>query len=87
MGVGYYNNVTQWSKGEYSGATQTQDDLSIISSRLGYRSDDHSANKSSATELVIAADGSIRVSNPQTDPANTIDSNKGIIETRSDIDT
>ncbi len=87
MGVGYYNNVTQWSKGEYSGATQTQDDLAIISSRLGYRSDDHSASSSNATELVIAADGSIGVSNPQTDPANTITGNKGIIETRSDIDT
>ena len=67
MGVGYDRNVTQWSKGEYSGATQTQDDLAIISSRLGYRSDDHSASTSAATELVIAADGSIGVSNPQTD--------------------
>ena len=87
MGVGYYNNVTQWSKGEYSGATQTQDDMAIIASRLAYRSDDHSANNSTATELVIAADGSISVSNPQTDPSNTISSNKGIIETRSDVDT
>ncbi|OUS11485.1 hypothetical protein A9Q89_08365 [Gammaproteobacteria bacterium 53_120_T64] len=87
MGVGYYNNVTQWSKGEYSGATQTQDDMAIIASRLAYRSDDHSASSSAATELVIAADGSIDVSNPETDPANTIASNKGIIETRNDIDT
>lgn len=87
MGLGYYNNVTQWSKGEYSGATQTQDDIGIISSRLGYRSDDHSSNPGSATELVIDADGSVNVSNPQTDPANTITDNKGIIETRTDIDT
>lgn len=87
MGVGYYNNVTQWSKGEYSGATQTQDDIGILASQLAYRSDDHSANTSSATELVIDADGSVNVSNPQTDPANTISGNKGIIETRTDIDT
>ncbi len=87
MGVGYYNNVTQWSNGEYSGATQTQDDMAIIASQLAYRSDDHSASNSTATELVIAADGSIDVSNPETDPANTIPANKGIIETRSDIDT
>jgi len=87
MGLGYYNNVTQWSKGEYSGATNSQDDIGIISSKLGYRSDDHSADASSATELVIDADGSVNVSNPQTDPANTISGNKGIIETRTDIDT
>jgi hypothetical protein len=41
MGVGYYANVVQWSKGEYSGATQTQDDLAIIASKLGYSADDH----------------------------------------------
>ncbi len=87
MGVGYYNNVTQWSKGEYNDANNTQDDMAIISSRLAYRSDDHAANISSATQLVIGSDGSISVSNPQTDPANTIPGNKGIIETRSDIDT
>lgn len=87
MGVGYYNNVTQWSKGEYSGATNSQDDIGILSSQLAYRSDDHSANASSATELVIDADGSVNVSNPQTDPANTISGNKGIIETRTDVDT
>ena len=87
MGVGYYNNVTQWSKGEYSGANNTQDDMAIIASRLAYRNDDHSANTSSATELIIDADGSVNVSNPQTDPANTISGNKGIIETRTDIDT
>lgn len=87
MGLGYYNNVTQWSKGEYNGATNSQDDIGIISSKLGYRSDDHSANPSSATELVIDIDGSVNVSNPQTDPANTIAGNKGIIETRTDIDT
>ncbi|MBQ0720164.1 MAG: tandem-95 repeat protein [Gammaproteobacteria bacterium] len=87
MGVGYYQNVTQWSKGEYSGATQTQDDISILSSQLSYRSDDHAANTTSATELLIAGDGSIGVSNPETDPGNTVTGNKGIIETRSDIDT
>lgn len=30
MGVGYYRPITQWSKGEYPGATNTQDDLAII---------------------------------------------------------
>jgi hypothetical protein len=30
MGVGYYKAITQWSKGEYAGANQTQDDLAVI---------------------------------------------------------
>jgi hypothetical protein len=32
MGVGYTKPVTQWSKGEYAGATQTQDDFVVIQS-------------------------------------------------------
>jgi len=32
MGVGYYKAITQWSKGEYAGANQTQDDLAVIQS-------------------------------------------------------
>jgi hypothetical protein len=47
MGNGYYQPLTQWSKGEYSGASNTQDDLAIISQAMksgspgdtGYRSD------------------------------------------------
>lgn len=30
MGIGYYRPVTQWSRGEYHGATNTEDDLSVI---------------------------------------------------------
>ncbi|MEX2214475.1 MAG: M12 family metallo-peptidase, partial [Phycisphaeraceae bacterium] len=43
MGVGYYKELVQWSKGEYSGANQKQDDLAIITSQngFGYRTDDH----------------------------------------------
>ena len=37
MGTGYNVSQTQWSKGEYPGATQTQDDLSILFDRLGAR--------------------------------------------------
>ena len=33
MGAGYYVPVTQWSAGEYAGATNDEDDLSIISDR------------------------------------------------------
>ncbi len=32
MGVGYYKPLSQWSRGEYTGANNTQDDLAVISS-------------------------------------------------------
>ena len=86
MGAGYYKNVTQWSQGEYDGATQDQDDLAILASQLDYRSDDHGDSRSKASELVINAQGDILVSNPETDPQNSIPGNKGIIETRDDRD-
>ncbi len=34
MGVGYYASVTQFSKGEYTGANNTEDDTSIINSYI-----------------------------------------------------
>jgi hypothetical protein len=40
MGVGYYAKTVQWSKGEYSGATQAQDDIAMIAAKLGYSADD-----------------------------------------------
>ncbi|PWS36297.1 hypothetical protein DFH01_14060 [Falsiroseomonas bella] len=54
LGVGYNANIVQWSKGEYNGATNTQDDLSIITTRNGavtYRADDHGNTFSSASAL------------------------------------
>jgi len=30
MGVGYYKEMTQWSKGEYANATVTEDDLAVM---------------------------------------------------------
>ena len=42
MGAPFSKNVTQWSKGEYAGANNTEDDLYVISRDLngvGYRTD------------------------------------------------
>jgi hypothetical protein len=67
MGNGYYKAVTQWSKGEYSSATNTQDDLSMITSAangFGYRSDDHNNQAAGATPL--PADTSNQVSSAGT---------------------
>ncbi|WP_432471312.1 Ig-like domain-containing protein [Amphritea sp. HPY] len=86
MGVGYSMNVTQWSKGEYSGANNQQDDLQIISSKLGYRADDHSDSTASATALQVEPDGIIYVTFPEIDPFNLQTANKGIIETTAETD-
>jgi PKD repeat protein len=70
MGVGYYKNLVQWSKGEYPNANNTQDDLAIVSGYLPYRADDHGNTMASATVLPVGA---------------TI-SASGIIERNTDVD-
>ena len=53
MGVGYYQEVTQWSSGEYANATETEDDLTIITANngFGYRADDHGNDINNGTPL------------------------------------
>lgn len=86
MGVGYYRQVTQWSKGEYPDANNTQDDLSIITGHLGGRVDDHGDDILSASLLVMDGAGTISHSNPESDPGNFNPENKGIIDQLGDID-
>ncbi|NND57774.1 MAG: hypothetical protein HKN57_11050 [Xanthomonadales bacterium] len=87
MGNSYYNNVTQWSKGEYPDANRTgQDDLAIIDGRLGYLGDDHGDTLATATWLDVAPDGSVVSSNPEQDPHNVLPENKGVIGSSIDVD-
>jgi hypothetical protein len=74
MGQGYSKNLTQWSKGEYALANQTQDDLAIIAgnTNVGYRPDDVGGTHATAALLDIFNNG-------------TVDS-EGTIETRTDVD-
>lgn len=46
MGVGYYKPLVQWSKGQYVGASNTQDDLAIIGSQGPTLATDDYANSS-----------------------------------------
>lgn len=72
MGVGYYQPVTQWSKGEYPGANNTEDDVAKIGSAgAPSRADDHANSLASATPL-------------GGDPGAV--SQAGIIENRTDVD-
>ena len=74
MGVGYYEELVQWSKGEYPSANNAEDDLAIIvgSYGFGYRTDDHGNTQAAAT--VLAVDGNNDVSG------------EGIIGRNSDLD-
>lgn len=60
MGVGYYNPVTQWSRGEYTGATNTEDDLTVIANHgVTLRADDHGNTRPTASTLSTSATGVI----------------------------
>jgi hypothetical protein len=85
MGVGYYSNVTQWSKGQYFNANNTQDDLAEISSRLGYRPDDVGNVVGTSVPLVFSG-AAVVSTTPEDDPANLATANKGVLSTNSDID-
>lgn len=73
MGVGYYRALTQWSRGEYANASNTEDDLAIITTQngFGYRADDHGDDFDSASVLTVDQ-GSVFAS--------------GIIERNDDVD-
>ena len=52
MGVGYYQPITQWSKGEYTGANNHEDDLAVmLNNGASYRPDDYGDWIDSATML------------------------------------
>ncbi len=76
LGVGYYKELTQWSKGEYSGATNHVDELSILAGSypggFGYRADDHGGSIAAADALSVV--GATHVSG------------EGIIERNTDQD-
>lgn len=86
MGTGYNRNVSQWSKGEYYQASNTQDDLTTIAGKISYRTDDHGNAISAATALEVSSSGTIVATNPENDPTNADDVNKGIIERSNDAD-
>lgn len=75
MGVGYYKNVAQWSKGEYQYANNTEDDLYKIvnnNNNVDYRADDTGALLATARYLDVASDSTAAA--------------EGVIETTADTD-
>jgi hypothetical protein len=87
MGLNHPNHVTQWSKGDYRGALNTQNDIGILIGALGSRGDDHDDSRfDKGTPLVVDNKGVIKVSTPETDPKNQRPENKGLIEDKDDVD-
>jgi hypothetical protein len=86
MGTGYSRNVSQWSKGEYYLANNSQDDLATIAAKLSYRTDDHGNSPVTGTALTMTGVTNIVASTPETDPENLNPANKGILERNTDVD-
>lgn len=71
MGTGYYDAVSQWSKGEYYDANNMEDDLAIMAGHLSYRPDDNGNGPATATTLT---------------PTGNAISATGVIEQNTDVD-
>jgi hypothetical protein len=77
MGVGYYQALVQWSQGQYTTATNVQDDYAVMQSNgLPLRADDHGNTAGNATVLSGAGGNGV-----------TELSASGVIERPTDIDT
>ena len=86
MGTGYDRNVSQWSKGEYYQANNTEDDLAILAGKLTYRTDDHGDTFAAATTLQVVGGTNVVSTTPETDPTNTNTYNKGVLQRNTDAD-
>ena len=76
MGVGYYQQLVQWSKGEYAGANNKQDDYVVMQATgLPVRTDDHGNTIGTATPLTSSTVSGV-----------TTVSGSGVIERQSDVD-
>ena len=76
MGVGYYQALVQWSRGQYSGANNVQDDYVVMQGNgLPLRADDHGNTLALATAL------------PRTDVGGISSfAGAGVVERPGDVD-
>ena len=87
MGLDHHGHITQWSRGDYRGATNTQDDIGILTGSLGRRGDDHEDTRfATGTPLAIDARGRISASDPYAVEERRNPKNRGVIEDQDDID-
>ncbi|PKV51639.1 putative secreted protein (Por secretion system target) [Aquimarina sp. MAR_2010_214] len=78
MGWSANNPIGHWSSGEYPNATNTEDDIAIISDNIngfGFRKDDHGNTFDKATAIKVTVSGEVNANE-----------NFGLISTRNDKD-
>lgn len=78
MGWSVNRAIGHWSSGEYSDATNTQDDIAIIANNrngVGFQNDDHGNIPDNATSIKVTPSGVV-----------SADQNFGLISTRTDKD-
>ena len=76
MGAGYYQDLVQWSRGEYDGANNLQDDLAVIASYGAPAvADDHGDTRGTASALEVSTNG-----------ATASLTGAGLIGTQADVD-
>jgi len=54
MGVGYYKNVVQWTRGDYPLSNNTQDQVALISGRIPRVADEHGSTATTAAAVAGA---------------------------------
>jgi hypothetical protein len=87
MSLDHAGHITQWSRGDYPGATNTQDDIGILTGSLGRRGDDHEDTRfATGTPLAIDARGRIADVDPYAVEERRNPKNRGVIEDQDDID-
>lgn len=72
MGAAFTTTFQQWTKGEYAGASNREDDLAIISQDLPLKSSDHGRTPQTATQTSFDSSGIYEI--------------EGLIETSNDRD-
>jgi hypothetical protein len=87
MGAPFGVSLSQWSKNEYPGANNPEDDFEKIKAYINFRADDHEdVYLDSATLLQVTDDTNVISNARVSDPSWTHLANKGIIEDHNDID-
>jgi Bacterial Ig domain/Metallo-peptidase family M12B Reprolysin-like len=86
MGSSYNRALSEWSRGEYAGANNQQDDASIIGAKLTVRGDDHANTAAGATPLIANGQGSVVGTSVDVDWTNSRSENKGVIASQTDVD-
>ena len=61
MGAPFGSRITQWSDGNYSGSTNTEDDFQVITTQngFGFRPDDYGSTLSNPSEMTADENGNV----------------------------